>query len=151
VKVQLHAFLTLALDGREWSASRPGRFTPRERAPCTPWLGSWVGPRAGLDTVSKRKITSPRRESKTDHPARRQSLYRLRYRGFFWKSPNLMNVWLMFWWGSTDPLFPSWTQNSIQISPHAIFGLFQPRKGRSEARNLEVINGLQHCYVINNI
>jgi hypothetical protein len=27
--------LTLALDGDEWSASRPGRFTPRERAPGT--------------------------------------------------------------------------------------------------------------------
>jgi hypothetical protein len=25
--------LTSALDGGEWSASRPGRFTPRERAP----------------------------------------------------------------------------------------------------------------------
>jgi len=27
--------LTSALDGGEWSASRPGRFTPRERAPGT--------------------------------------------------------------------------------------------------------------------
>jgi hypothetical protein len=25
--------LTSALDGGEWSASHPGRFTPRERAP----------------------------------------------------------------------------------------------------------------------
>jgi hypothetical protein len=33
VEVQLHAFLTSALDGGEWSASRPGRFTPVERAP----------------------------------------------------------------------------------------------------------------------
>jgi hypothetical protein len=40
--------------------------------------------------------------------------------------------------------FPSRTQNSIQISPHAISGLFQPWKGSSEARNVEVINGLQH-------
>jgi hypothetical protein len=28
-----HAFLTSALDGGEWSASRPGRFTHWERAP----------------------------------------------------------------------------------------------------------------------
>jgi hypothetical protein len=28
--------LTSALDGGEWSASRPGRFTPRERAPWYP-------------------------------------------------------------------------------------------------------------------
>jgi hypothetical protein len=32
VEVQLHAFLNSALDGDEWSTSRPGRFTPRERA-----------------------------------------------------------------------------------------------------------------------
>jgi hypothetical protein len=28
VKIYLHVFLTSALDGGEWSASRPGRFTP---------------------------------------------------------------------------------------------------------------------------
>jgi len=28
VRVQLHAFLTSALDRGEWSASRSGRFTP---------------------------------------------------------------------------------------------------------------------------
>jgi hypothetical protein len=31
--------LTSALDGDEWSASRPGRFTPKERAPDTHWIG----------------------------------------------------------------------------------------------------------------
>jgi len=35
VEVEIHAFLTSTLDGGEWSASRPGRFTPRERAPDT--------------------------------------------------------------------------------------------------------------------
>jgi len=35
--------LTSALDGGEWSASRPVRFTPRERAPGTHWIGGWVG------------------------------------------------------------------------------------------------------------
>jgi hypothetical protein len=33
VEVYLHAFLTSALDGGEWSALRTGRFIPRERAP----------------------------------------------------------------------------------------------------------------------
>jgi len=33
VEVQLHVFLTLALDGGEWSASRPGHFTLGERTP----------------------------------------------------------------------------------------------------------------------
>jgi hypothetical protein len=35
-------------------------------------------------------------------------------------------------------------RHTVQISPHAISGLFQPLKGSSEARNFEVINGLQH-------
>jgi hypothetical protein len=55
--------LTSALDGGGWSASHLGRFTPRERAPPTHWIGGWVGPRAVLDAVVKRKIPSPRRES----------------------------------------------------------------------------------------
>jgi hypothetical protein len=58
----MHSFIS-ALDGGEWSASRPGRFTPRERAPSIHWIGGWVGPRAVLDTVVKKKIPSPRRES----------------------------------------------------------------------------------------
>jgi hypothetical protein len=60
--------LTSALDGGEWSASRSGRFTPRERAPSTHRIGGWVGPRAVLDAVVKRKIPSPRRESNPRTP-----------------------------------------------------------------------------------
>jgi hypothetical protein len=37
-------FLTSELAGGEWSASRPGRFTPEERAPGTHWIGGWVDP-----------------------------------------------------------------------------------------------------------
>jgi hypothetical protein len=55
--------LTSALDGGEWSASHPGCFTPRERAPGTRWIGFWVGPRTSLDVVMKRKILSPCRDS----------------------------------------------------------------------------------------
>jgi hypothetical protein len=51
--------LTSALDGGEWSASRPGRFTLGERAPRTYWIGGWVGPRAVLNVGLKRKIPSP--------------------------------------------------------------------------------------------
>jgi len=29
-------------------------FTLRDRAPGNPWIGGWVGPKTGLDTVSKR-------------------------------------------------------------------------------------------------
>jgi hypothetical protein len=38
--------LTSALDGCEWSASRPGRFTPNERDPATYWIWDCVGPTA---------------------------------------------------------------------------------------------------------
>jgi hypothetical protein len=47
------------LDGGEWSASRPGRFTPREEVPDSHWIRGRVDPRAGLVTVVKRKIPSP--------------------------------------------------------------------------------------------
>jgi hypothetical protein len=48
--------LTSALVGGEWSASRPGRFTPRERAQCSHWIGGWVDPRARLDNAERRKF-----------------------------------------------------------------------------------------------
>jgi hypothetical protein len=51
-----HIFLTSAVAGDEWSASRPCRFTPGERAPGTHWIRGWVNPRAGLDDVEKRKF-----------------------------------------------------------------------------------------------
>jgi hypothetical protein len=62
-----------------------------------------------------------------------------------WKSPEIAwdeiwTVWLIFSWGSTGPLFPSRAQDLIQVSP------FQPWKWSSEARNFEVINGLQHVF-----
>jgi len=52
-RVQLHLFLTSTLDGGEWPAAGPGRFTPMERAPGTNWIVGWVGPRAGLDEEAK--------------------------------------------------------------------------------------------------
>jgi hypothetical protein len=64
-----HSFSTSALDGGEWSASRPGRaFTPGERTPGTHCTGGWVGPRASLDTEARRKILCPRRGSNPDRP-----------------------------------------------------------------------------------
>jgi hypothetical protein len=60
--------LTSALDGGECSASRPGRFTSRETAPGTYWIGGWVGPRAVLDAVVKKNIPSPHRESNPRTP-----------------------------------------------------------------------------------
>jgi len=46
----------------EWSASRPGHFTPMEMALGTHWTGDWVGPGAGLDAVVEtKKIAYPAR------------------------------------------------------------------------------------------
>jgi hypothetical protein len=58
----------LALERNEWSVLRPSRFAPRERDSGTHWIGCWVGPRAGLDAVEKRKIPSPRQESNPRTP-----------------------------------------------------------------------------------
>jgi hypothetical protein len=33
----------------------PAAFTPEIRGPCTPWIGGWMGHRADLDAVAKRK------------------------------------------------------------------------------------------------
>jgi hypothetical protein len=49
--VEIRVILTLSLVGGEWSASRPGRFTPG-----THCVGDWVDPRAGMDDVEKRKF-----------------------------------------------------------------------------------------------
>jgi len=47
--------LTTALEGDGWSASRPGRFSPRER-PGTHCTGGWVGPRDSLDRCGKSRL-----------------------------------------------------------------------------------------------
>jgi hypothetical protein len=60
VVLQIHIFLTSAIVRGEWSASRPGRFTPG-----THWRGGWVGLRAGLDDVEKRN-SWPYRDSNSD-------------------------------------------------------------------------------------
>jgi hypothetical protein len=62
-------FLTSAPDGGEWSASRPCGLTPGYTARRTHWIGSWVGPRAGVDSMKKRKIYFPCRKSNPSHPA----------------------------------------------------------------------------------
>jgi hypothetical protein len=57
VEVYLRTFLASALDGGEWSASRPDCFTPD-----THWIGGSVGPGAGMDAVMKRKIPNACRD-----------------------------------------------------------------------------------------
>jgi hypothetical protein len=70
--------LTLLLVGGERSTSRPDLFTYS-----TLLIQSWVGPRAGLDDVVKKKIL-PLQGLELRYlgrPARSQSLHQLRYPG----------------------------------------------------------------------
>jgi hypothetical protein len=76
-------FYTSALARGEWSASRPDRLTPGGRAPGTHWIGDWADTIDDLDNAEKRQfLTVPEHELRPlGRPARRQSLYRLRYSG----------------------------------------------------------------------
>jgi hypothetical protein len=62
------SILTSPLDVLRWSAWRPVRFTPWWKAPGSWWIGGWVGPRAGLVAVGKRK--APAVEDRTHIPGR---------------------------------------------------------------------------------
>jgi hypothetical protein len=80
--------LTSALDGGEWSASRTGRSTPRESAPVTHWIRGWVGPRAVLDAVVKRKIHNSCRDSNPWSSSPWPSAIPLSYHGSIWQKFN---------------------------------------------------------------
>jgi hypothetical protein len=69
LEIYLHAFLTLVLDGGEWSASRTGHFTPRE-SPWYPLDRRFGGPsnRSGRGGKEKNSQPLPGIEP-PDHPA----------------------------------------------------------------------------------
>jgi hypothetical protein len=52
VEVQIHAFVTLDVNGDEWSPSSLGCCTAGDRSPRR--KGGWVGLEVGLDSVEKR-------------------------------------------------------------------------------------------------
>jgi hypothetical protein len=56
VDVQVPIFLISALAGGEWSPLCPCHFTHEERVPSTLWIGGWVGPRAVMEGLEKRKF-----------------------------------------------------------------------------------------------
>jgi hypothetical protein len=73
---EIHIFLTSALSRVEWSASRPGLFTPGEN-PRFP-----LERRFRLDDLKRKFLILPRLELRHFcHLARNQSLYRLSYPG----------------------------------------------------------------------
>jgi hypothetical protein len=54
--VLIHIFSSSAIAGCEWSASRPGRFRPRERAHTIYTIGGLVDPRAGVDYLEEKNL-----------------------------------------------------------------------------------------------
>jgi len=96
------ANLTSALDEGKWSASRLGRFTPRERAPGNLWIGGWVGPRAVLDAKVKFKFWSF--GVRYDSAADSASIFRVE-----WMAPETEH------WGSvTTPKTTAWIFTAVK-------------------------------------
>jgi hypothetical protein len=62
VKMYHYAFLTLLLDGHEWSAPRSDPLTAGEIALGTNYVGSCVGLSACSNVVEKRKVSFPSRK-----------------------------------------------------------------------------------------
>jgi hypothetical protein len=75
VEVQLHAFLTSALDGGEWLASRPGRYIPVVTDPVYPLGRRLGGPqrRSGRSGEEKHFLLLLRIESQSPSPYLRLS------------------------------------------------------------------------------
>lgn len=61
LELQVYLIWTLGWDGL--SASRPGRFNRRKRAPGTHWIRGWVDPRTSVHTALKRQIPRTFRQS----------------------------------------------------------------------------------------
>jgi hypothetical protein len=62
-------FLISALDGGQWSVSRPGRFTAGQIAPGTHWIGGWMGSRTGLDAVEKKSLAHAESRTTVSRPS----------------------------------------------------------------------------------
>jgi hypothetical protein len=78
-----YSFLTSALDGGEWSASRPGHALPPGKDPRYPLTGGWVGIRAGLDTEDTGKVLCLCRGLNPGPPVCSQTLYVIRCVRFY--------------------------------------------------------------------
>jgi hypothetical protein len=60
---------------RHWMEMSGQFHVPRERAPGTHYIGRWVGPRARLNAVMKRKFPASTRNRTLDLPSRSAALY----------------------------------------------------------------------------
>jgi len=53
VDIKLHSYLTLALDGCEWSALSPSHFTSGGKSARYQFIGGHVDPTGGMDAFQK--------------------------------------------------------------------------------------------------
>jgi hypothetical protein len=68
VDVETRVFFTSALIGSQWSGSRPGCFTPEERAPVIHWFGRSVDPHNWLrQRGEKENLTSTGARTQTSY------------------------------------------------------------------------------------
>jgi hypothetical protein len=102
--------LTSALDGGQWSVSRCGRFTPRERAPWYPLDRSLGGPQiCSRRGDEKNSQPPPGIEPYNSHrPARSPALYLLSYHGSSLRSLRVSVKWLTDW-------LTHWLTNYVSI------------------------------------
>jgi hypothetical protein len=61
----------------------PRLLNPRGKSPSIRWIGGWMGLRASLDAVDKRKISRRCRELNPSLPARSSQLYWLKHPSFW--------------------------------------------------------------------
>jgi hypothetical protein len=97
------------LCGGKWSASRPDHFTSGEGTPGTHWIGGWVGSRAVLDVVTKRKNVHTFVSLlgiERGHSARIQTLYWPGYPGRF-STSNTEARQVTWFWASSNHLSPT--------------------------------------------
>ena len=128
VKVWLHSFLTLALDGRQWSAIRSSRFTPREQL-CYSFNSRLGGTHSWSRYFAKReKYPALARIQNLNPPAHSQITIPTTLSLFFCQSEN--------------PNFASTHKNKQMFSKILIFILFLTA---NKTQELEM-NGRKHQF-----
>jgi hypothetical protein len=118
-----------------WPASHPSRCTPWERNFCTDWVGGWLGPRAGLDAVEKRK-TSPL----SGIEPRSSSLYPVAIPTLYFPVYNQVSTTQWRWWGNGG-IAPGilhggyFTVEETSPGTHCIGGWVGPRRSLDGMEN----------------
>jgi hypothetical protein len=88
--------LTSVLHGGEWSASRPGHFSPRVRAPGTHCIGGWVDPEPVSTRWWEEKFLAPTGTRIPDHPSRSPALYHWAIPAPIGRNTNSSQIFIYF-------------------------------------------------------